>query len=164
MSIDFISTPQALPRLGAVMRRDAAAEVCIYTFMLEHSGDFEPAFAEGKDVAAYARKIHTYANTYEIWQGERLAALMALYLNAEKGLAYIPYICTAHSGMTVRGLGSLLLSEATGLPLPYSKVRLEVRKTNAPAIRLYARHGFKEIEDRGEKILMELEINRKLGS
>lgn len=155
----MISTPLDLLRYKAVLRQDSATEEQIHAFMHEHSSDFTPAFADGNDVAAYARKIRTYANTYEVWQGENLAALMALYLNPANGQAYIPYICTARSGLQVRGLGSILLSEAKKLPPPYDRICLEVRKTNSQACRLYTKHGFKKIEDRGDKILLELKIN-----
>lgn len=155
MPIDIITDPYDLRHHEAVLLQDVASEAQVHSFMLEHSSDFNPPFAENLDLMAYAHKVRTHARTFEIWKGEKLTALMALYLDASSGQVYITYICTARSGLNVRGLGSILMNEAKRLPLPYNHIRLEVLKTNTIAMQFYIKHGFAPCEDRGTKLLME---------
>ncbi len=158
MAVDIVKDAHDLRHYGAELLQDAATEEQVHAYMLEHSSDFNPPFAANLDLEVYAHKVRTRARTFEIWKGEKLTALMALYLDASIGQVYITYICTAKSGLNVTGLGSILINEAKRLPLPYNHIRLEVLKTNTVAMRFYLKHGFAPCEDRGAKLLMECPI------
>ena len=53
-------------------------------------------------------------------------------------------ILAVHPAYQKKGIGSLLLAIATDIAekLPITKIRLEVRTTNIPAIRFYEKHNF----------------------
>ena len=79
---------------------------------------------------------------------------IAYYLNEEKKFAYITLIAVAHE-FRGKGCSKILLdSFLTHISSDVEEVSLEVSKVNAPALGLYKKYGFVEIEDREEKVLM----------
>ena len=86
-----------------------------------------------------------------------LLGFTAYYLNSEKHQIYITLICV-DSGHQAHGIGGKMLEhiearvQADGKQ--YNTIALEVNKQNGKAHRFYQKQGFKEQEDRGEKLLM----------
>jgi len=118
------------------------------------SGLFVP---EGDD---YFDKLSAHA---ELVMHERAGELLGyafFYCNdPEKSFSYISLI---GSSATARGtgVGHALLQYVLAITLSrgFSGCRLEVRKDNLHAIQFYERAGFVKIEDRGDKLLMHLDL------
>ncbi len=131
---------------------DHATEAQIVVFLREHSSDFSPSLDVCLDISAYARKLRQHAHTFEIWDGQKLDALMAAYFNEALGQIFISHLCAARS-RSGKGLGSLLMNQLKRYGEPYRVIRLEVRKDNLHARAFYARHGF-SLESETEERLM----------
>ena len=143
---------------------DHAAEVQIAAFLREHSPDFAPPLDVCLDISAYARKLRRYARTFEIWDGQRLDALMGAYFNEDLRQIFISHLCTARA-RSGRGLGSLLMNQLKryGSPL-YQVIRLEVRRENLRARAFYARHGFSPESETEERLTLVCPLNSSSSS
>ncbi len=84
-----------------------------------------------------------------------MAGFTAYYLNDSAHQVYITLICV-DSAYQSHGIGSKMISWLSSLAKKegYTSIALEVNKANGKARRFYVKHGFVEIEDRGEKLLM----------
>lgn len=109
------------------------------------------------DIEAYARKLSEKANFVVCVSEGVLLGFVAYYLNAMAHQIYISLICVDDS-FQAQGIGGKMLNhittyaETTGSR--YESIALEVNKRNGKAHRFYLKQGFKEQEDRGEKLLM----------
>lgn len=106
--------------------------------------DFMPVLSSRVDLPAYATKLASQARRVELWQGERLVGLVAIYCNAPAGAD--AFITSVSLERAWRGQGwadrlieaACTLARAAGL----ARVRLELHCDNQAARRLYERHGF----------------------
>lgn len=137
-------------------KKNFAREIELECFMRKNAGQFSPIFdGGGIGLPAYSKKIKTYGNTIEFWQKEtELAGLLAYYENPEKSYIYITYICV-NINMQGKGIATKLLQQLEHCTkFPHFEWRLEVSKTNSPAIKLYQKWGFNFSESRNNKWLM----------
>jgi len=137
---------------------DHATEAQIAAFLREHASDFAPPLDVCMDVSAYARKLRRYARTFEIWDDQRLDALMAAYFNEDLGQIFISHLCAARA-RSGKGLGSLLINQLKRYGIPYRVIRLEVRKDNLRARAFYARHGFSPERETEERLTLMCPLN-----
>lgn len=86
-------------------------------------------------------------------------SFIAYYVNEQVKSAYIPIVWV---DTKLRGKGAakqmfnILIAKL--IEESYRTLSLEVRKDNQIAHTLYKKLGFKEVEDRAEKILMQLQL------
>lgn len=132
---------------------DRATEAQIADFLREHSIDFSPPLEQALDIPTYARKLRQNARTYEIWDGHRLDALMAVYFNEELGQLFVSHICTARARWG-KGLGSLFMKQLKSYGEPYRFIRLEVRRSNERARAFYVRQGFQVEAETEERLTL----------
>lgn len=121
---------------------------------INQNGQFIP------DDLAYLEKLKNCAELIVHQSQEKILGYVFFYCNDKnKKFSYITLIGTAQ---TVRGKGIgigliqsvLAISKVRG----FSSCRLEVRKENVTAMKFYERVGFLPIEDREDKLLMQIEI------
>lgn len=124
---------------------------------------FSPRLSDRVDLYEYSKKIFQNAVTFEIWIENELVGLVAAYFNDP--IAHTAYITSvsvskAHLG---RGLAKKMVNMCLKYAVKnnYHRILLEVFKSNLPAISLYKQFGFFESEDRGAKILMELNLTQE---
>lgn len=78
----------------------------------------------------------------------------AFYKNVDAKQLYITLICVDKQ-LQGQGLGSKMLETLEALKDEgFENIALEVVKANQTAYHFYKKHGFIELEDRGEKFLM----------
>ena len=113
-----------------------------------------PPLSQNVDIQAYSERLRTHASFIVAEQNSEIIGLTAFYKNIEAGQLYIPLICV-DSCFQGHGIGGKMLSTLQRIGEgKYHTIALEVRKSNNAAYRFYNKHGFKEKEDRGEKLLM----------
>jgi ribosomal protein S18 acetylase RimI-like enzyme len=114
----------------------------------------------------YALKIQTRAMRFEAWEDGQLIGLVAAYCNDHKlAQAFITSVSVVPRSQG-QGIASRLLQRCivTIGDLKFRRIRLEVKRLNEPAIRLYQKHGFiLEMQD-NEKVYMNVELSQHLGS
>lgn len=111
------------------------------------------------DLETYPMKLATYAEGFvEVDSNGGLCAVVLGYVNdRETRTAYISYIARL-PGSSVSGADLHLAFEGLARDRGMRAIRLEVLKENARAQAFYGRLGYRQIEDRGERLLMEKAI------
>ena len=86
--------------------------------------------------------------------GKDVKGFTAYYKNVDAKQLYVTLICVDKQ-LQGQGLGSKMLEILESLKDEgFEAIALEVVKTNQTAYQFYKKHGFIELEDRGEKFLM----------
>lgn len=119
-------------------------------------GNFIPEISE------YLQKLSTKAELYVSEVKGNCAGFVFFYCNdPKKFFSYISLLMVAPE-CRGRGVGAELVRQviATTESRGFSKCRLEVRKDNFSAIRLYRDLGFYTLEECGEKYLMEAVVKK----
>lgn len=115
---------------------------------------------DGVNFVDHSHKLRQNACTIEAWKDDDLVGLCACYMNnLETRIAYITHI-EVHPECKHKGYGRKIM-DATIVEAKskgFEKIQLEVHKDNEVAIAFYGSFGFKNIEDRGNKYLMEKSI------
>lgn len=109
----------------------------------------------------YLEKIANQAELLIQRSESAILGFVYFYCNdPEKKFSYITLIVTALSSRG-SGVASALVEEILNISKArgFKACRLEVRKDNAPAIKLYERKGFRGYIDRGDKILMNVDLD-----
>ncbi len=101
------------------------------------------------DFELWIAKVTTLSDRYEVWEGDILIALVAIYIN--QGIDKPAYITNVSIIETKQGLGlskkllNYLISDL--IDKGFKSIKLEVKKTNVIAINLYKSYGFEITED-----------------
>lgn len=118
---------------------------------------FTPPLSESLDIKVYARKLSEKADFTVCMLADELLGFTAYYLNSAVHQIYVTLICV-DTNYQENGLGSKMLAHITArvksVDKHYTTIALEVNRRNGKAHRFYLKQGFKEQENRGEKILM----------
>lgn len=115
---------------------------------------FTPPISEGIDLKAYSEKLYAYASFVVCRDGKDVKGFAAFYKNVDAKQLYVTLICVDKQ-LQGQGLGSKMLEILESLKDEgFEAIALEVVKTNQTAYQFYKKHGFIELEDRGEKFLM----------
>ena len=135
--------------MAAVYRTNTATERDVYSHLVECDGNFTPPLSSRVELRAYAKKIATKAVTFEAWEGDVLAGLVAAYFtDRTAGKGYITDVSIV-SGCMGKGIAATLLDRciAYAEKCGYTRIDLEVSADNDRAIRLYQKRGFVTVED-----------------
>ena len=105
---------------------------------------FVPALSTRVRLGAYARKLHSLTARVEVWLGNELIGLVAVYCNdVASGVAFISNVSVLPERQG-QGLAAEMLRQciehckAVGM----RKLELHVDASNTAAVRLYERAGF----------------------
>lgn len=121
---------------------------------VNQNGKFVP------DDEQYFQKLERHAEllTHQS-QGDMLGYVFFYCNNEKKSFSYITLIGTSQAARG-KGIGLGLLQSVLTISKTrgFRSCRLEVRKENTTALRFYTHAGFLPIEDRGEKLLMQIDF------
>ena len=127
---------------------------CFGSLMKEADKLFTPPISEGIDLKAYSEKLYAYASFVVCRDGKDVKGFAAFYKNVDAKQLYVTLICVDKQ-LQGQGLGGKMLEVLESLKGDgFDTIALEVVKTNQTAYHFYKKHGFIELEDRGEKFLM----------
>lgn len=113
-----------------------------------------PLFSRSINKEEYCNKLYTKASFVIVEDNDEIVGFTAFYKNTEIMQLYIPIIGVDNKCRKL-GLGSRMLDRLQEYKTEgYRSIGLEVKKASEGAYKFYKKHGFKETEDRGEKLLM----------
>jgi ribosomal protein S18 acetylase RimI-like enzyme len=128
----------------------------IKQYLVECAGLFNPPLYTHIDISDYAKKIYSSAYICEARAGNKLAGLIACYLNnTETFEGFITHISVLKE-FQGQNIATQLIKSAVKKAdeLHFQKISLEVDCTNAKAISLYKKCGFMFSEQRNTKYQM----------
>lgn len=98
--------------------------------------------------------MYAYASFVVCRDGKDVKGFAAFYKNVDANQLYVTLICVDKQ-FQGQGFGGKMLEILESLKDEgFEAIALEVVKTNQTAYQFYKKHGFIELEDRGEKFLM----------
>jgi ribosomal protein S18 acetylase RimI-like enzyme len=132
----------------------------VFNHLLQCKDDFIPALDETVDIAAYSRKIVEKAITFEAWENENLAGLIAVYCNdINKETAFITNVSVLNKFGGIGIAGHLLKACVKYVTdKNFKTIKLQVNQKNKPAINLYKKHNFEETSVNVETVTMSLNV------
>lgn len=103
---------------------------------------FVQTLSASVNLADYAKKLAESATLCEAWESEKLAGLVAIYLN-RKPLAFITNVSVLPE-LSGQGIATRLMeiAETEARNQAHVQIVLEVKKDNLAAIRLYHKLNF----------------------
>ncbi len=144
------------------IRKASGAEIAAH--LVACDGDFLPSLSSRVDIDGYARKLVDKAQCFDAWANGKLIGLMAVYCNApDRGVAFITSVSVL-PGWQGRGIASRLMEECITYVkgLGFSRLELEVGRSNDVAIALYKKNGFVALSQRSSILKMTLDLEKGL--
>lgn len=129
----------------------------ILQHLLECDSSFVPLLSDRVNIDEYAEKVAGKAITFEAWDENRLAGLVAVYINMDSLTAFITNVSVLNK-CSGKGIARKLMFhciEYAGTN-GFKRIQLEVNKNNTKAISLYKGLNFIEYGSQGETLSMEL--------
>ena len=140
-------------QISVTINNSSSEEIAL--FLSDNAAAFNPPFDRSVDVVSYAQKLFDYAVRFELRDEEQMVALLASYVNTEKSMAYVPYVCVGER-YKGRHFGQRLLEELYRYcqHKGVASVRLEVRQNNVRAVDFYEKQGFESEGVENDKLQM----------
>ena len=113
-----------------------------------------------QDLESYVDKLIQFSKIIAVHENGAFQGFISYYKNdSQKKLGYLSMLLINKESQSF-GTGSFLLKTAIEdlKKELFSVFQLEVLKTNVKAINLYKKFGFKTIKEKGDLLLMELEL------
>lgn len=139
-----------------------ATEEEIYLHLKLCNEKFIPPLEEKVNIREYSKKLFKKSVTFEAWENQTLAGLVAAYFNdTENHLGFITNVSILKD---YKGKG--IASELMNMCINYSKgnkfteIILEVSKENKDAISLYEKFNFVNFEIKNDLLIMKLKIKK----
>ena len=123
---------------------------------------FVPSLSSKGDIADYAEKISTNAETVEAWQGDLLVGLVAVHLSdTDFTTAQITNVSVAQP-LCGTGIADKMMYECFDLAenRGYQEIVLEVNRDNQRAISFYIKNGFNESQRTSESVSLVYNLAR----
>jgi ribosomal protein S18 acetylase RimI-like enzyme len=144
---------------------DTAAPDAVAAHLQACDASFIPPLSVRVDIDRYARQLCQQGVRFEAWADGLLVGLVAGYCNDRaKRLAYVSNVSVLPA-WTGRGIAAELLRGfvAHARTGGFHRVELDVNPGAAPALALYARHGFVVTGARGADLTMSLDLDAAPG-
>lgn len=135
--------------------RNQASADAILKHLQRCDDQFTPPLSSRVNLKEYAAKLALNAERFEIFDGSRLVALVAMYINSEP--AFISNVSVeAHLGG--QGIGKKLVKEAVtrAFSAGVRQVRLETDQQNTRAVKMYSALGFNSEKSEGNSLYLVL--------
>jgi ribosomal protein S18 acetylase RimI-like enzyme len=132
----------------------------IRSLILEEQARQSGRFLEGVDLQAYLAKLGDQSEIVSASAQDRCRGFVAFYCNDESSRrAYITLVLVDPRDRST-GLGRSLVREVLDIAKRrgYRSCRLEVAKQNEAAYAMYTAMGFRVVEDRAAKDLLEIAL------
>ncbi len=143
---------------GLELKVDTCTEEDIHSHLSACDREFHPPLSDRVDVGEYSRKLRKSARTFEVWREGTLVGLVAAYFDAGKRSCFITStsVLPEFSG---RGIATRVLAAclADARAARAETASLEVSKDSRAATRLYAKLGFRAVEEKGSVLVMRCE-------
>lgn len=141
---------------------DRATESEILSHLERCDARFVPPLSGRVNLSAYAARLRTNASRIEAWLDGCLIGLIAVYFSSNSSEEFTAFVSnvSVEQNFLGQGIASALLdhcikrASATG----FRRLRLEVGAANIAARHLYEKQGFHVFSERGEQILMQLNL------
>jgi ribosomal protein S18 acetylase RimI-like enzyme len=130
----------------------------IQSILQNYIYEYDETFID-QNLEDYLVKIESNAITQMYFERGNLIGFVFYYANDDEGNAFLSLIFVEPTSQG-RQIGKCLLSNSI-IDLrtrSFKNYRLEVKKINVKALRLYQNFGFKVERDLGEKLIMKLEL------
>ena len=127
-----------------IYRTNTATFEQVYEHLTACDEQFVPPLSQRLQISSYAEKLVSLSNTFEVWDGQQLVGLVAVYMNdADLKSSFITNVSVLR-GYEGKGIASKLLSESIEQSKQngFSQIVLEVDAENHPARSLYIKKGF----------------------
>ncbi len=121
---------------------------------------FIPILSQRVNIEEYGFKIADKAQTFEAWEGNVLAGLVAVYINVDSRTSFITNVSVIKSYSGI-GLANKLLQNCISFlqGIKIQKVSLEVGVENKAALKLYKKFNFIECGSNAQIKMLELRLN-----
>lgn len=106
-----------------------------------------PTLSSRIDIRSYSEKLHNYATHFSAWDKDYPVGIALCYFNKpEEGVGYISSF-SVRNEYQKKGIAGNLIKKVTKYAKEehFSKISLEVNKSNMNAIKFYEKYGFKPI-------------------
>lgn len=147
---------------GVAYREATASAAAIQAHLALADDVRQGLLARGVDSGCYAAKLAARATTFEAWLDGALVGLVAAYLNDPAGrIGYITNVSVVAAARG-NGIALALLRRCLDRAMAggFHTVMLEVSRDNRQAIALYGRIGFEALPAAGERVPMQIALNR----
>lgn len=142
-----------------IYKANTASQQDIYNHFVACDQYFIPVLSGRVDLKEYSGKIAMNAKTFEAWNHNELAGLVAMYPGENGKTAFITNVSVLkkYGGKKVSGL---LMTAAIDYcrESKLHEILLEVHEDNLPALNLYKKYNFVTYGKRKDVLLMKLEI------
>jgi len=127
------------------IRRNEASADAIERLLLACDRDFDPPLSSRVEIKAYAHRLHTKAERFELFEASALVGLVAIYCNDPTGQAAFVSNVSVAQRRRGQGIADALLTEtlAYATVQGFAMITLEVGPLATAAQALYLKHGFK---------------------
>ena len=124
--------------------------------------EFSPILSTQVSIPVYAAKILSSATIFSVVDGGRLIAFIAIYCNDSRALTAFMTMLAVARDRRHEGLASNLIKSSVDYLLKrrFERLRLEVYKSNLPAINLYAGLNFATVGETDKSFFMEVQLGR----
>ncbi len=145
------------------MYKENTAKPQLVASLLKESG-FAALIEPKKNILDYSKKITTYAQRFECWDGADLVGLVAVYCNDPKREVAFITCLGVHTDYQGKGLASKLLDKTIKHceKENFALIRLEVLRSNKSAIALYKKFEFVDDESRTQDTTNEVSMTRRM--
>jgi ribosomal-protein-alanine N-acetyltransferase len=147
-------------RLNVRYENSRATAGQIEAHLRECSNDFIPPLESRLDIAEYARKIKSNADTFEAWNAETLVGLVAMYVDQVNRAAFITSVSVSRD-FSKLGIASDLIERSVAFARSRNcmVIRLQVNLKNDRAIDLYRKFSFKSEDETQDPMTMVLSLS-----
>ncbi len=130
----------------------------IVAHLVRCNNSFKPELSTYVDIPEYSKKLSEYSERYEVWDNDKLIALLAFY--HKESTIYISNL-SVEKDYQGAGIASTLLNtlKNTLLNDEMDSIELEVYKENIIAKAFYERHGFEVVSSLNNKLTLILKTN-----
>jgi 2-polyprenyl-3-methyl-5-hydroxy-6-metoxy-1,4-benzoquinol methylase/predicted GNAT family acetyltransferase len=135
--------------------RNQADATAILAHLQRCDHQFVPALSSRVNLCEYAAKLATRAERFEVFEGDMLVALVAVYINADS--AFISNV-SVEDQLGGQGVGSRLVRDAVtrAFSTGVRQVRLETDRRNRRALKMYSALGFSNERCEGDSLYLVL--------
>lgn len=116
-------------------------------------GLFPTKLSDRVDLFDYASKLQHRATSFELWEDGRLVGLLSAYMDTD--IVFISHICVLPEAPPRSGHALLKVLFKEVRRIGKRRIRLNVEATNERAVAFYVRHGFVDVGQKNEFVVME---------
>lgn len=139
-----------------------ASERQVFDHLVRCDGRYNPPLSQRVDIAEYARKLRTRAETLEAWHDGELVGVVAIYIDGASAKAFVSSV-SVDDAFAGRGIASRLVGDAIALARSRGTgaISLEVSPQSSRAIQLYEKYGFRATNDSPDTLHMQLSLSEQ---